>query len=161
MAADGWEVSRAANRRNGSKRQARRDPDQRNSVRPGLKLAQAHRRLESTDGASPRIRRRIRSPPEGGVLCARNGAHWSNSKIPADRKRIGYLLGDVSRQTFKEFGILLSVTVHRKTSGTTSPGAGFFELAEDLKLEWDDDDVLVATEMEKVWGHYAAGGHKK
>jgi hypothetical protein len=77
------------------------------------------------------------------------------------QQKSGCELGGVSRRTFDEFGVLLSVIVHRNTSGTTSPGAGFFELAEALELEWDDEDALVATAMEKVWEHYADGGHKK
>jgi hypothetical protein len=28
-------------------------------------------------------------------------------------------------------------------------------------VEWEDVDNLVATEMKKVWEHYAAGSHKK
>jgi len=78
-----------------------------------------------------------------------------STKVPADRSRIGGILGQISTETSDEHEILLSVLVHRKTSGITMPGPGFFELAENLEYEWEDDSKLVETETRKVLRHYA------
>ena len=79
--------------------------------------------------------------------------------IPADRKRIGVLLGEVSEQTYEESKILLTAIVHRKTaSRTTHPGPGFFNLAKSVGLKWDrrDDAGFLDREIEKVRKHYAS-----
>jgi hypothetical protein len=74
--------------------------------------------------------------------------------IPADRSYIGGVLGDISTSTARECGILLSVLVHRKTAGRTRPGPGFFELAEELGYEWQDNDRFVEAETLRVLNHY-------
>lgn len=70
--------------------------------------------------------------------------------VPADRGRIGWILGAISEATLAESGILLSVLVHRKTAGTTRPGPGFFELAKSFEYEWDNDNEFVEAETDKV-----------
>lgn len=161
MAADGWNVSRAAIDR--MARGGKLEEIQINGTRC-VRATSFQKLIDEWNEQMAQVRKFVEEYARRRkvVFYAPVMEHIGlSAKVPADRKRIGYLLGDISRQTFDEFGILLSVIVHRKTSGITSPGPGFFELAEDLKLEWDDDDVLVATEMEKVWEHYAVGGHKK
>jgi hypothetical protein len=78
--------------------------------------------------------------------------------IPADRNRIGQILGQISRKSDEENGILLTVLVHRKTAGTTKPGPGFPGLAEALGYEWDEDsyDEFVEEQTDLVLEHYAA-----
>lgn len=77
--------------------------------------------------------------------------------IPADRNRIGQILGRVSEISYERDGILLSVLVHRKTAGTTKPGPGFPGLAESLGLDWDEDDYdgFVEEQTDLVLEHYA------
>jgi hypothetical protein len=75
---------------------------------------------------------------------------------PAHRRAIGAVLGDVSRQAWREHGIVLSVIVHRKTSGPSRPSPGFMELAVELGLlDLEDEDALIKREMERVWAFYA------
>ena len=76
-------------------------------------------------------------------------------RVPADRKRIGGILGAISEKTYKEDGVLLSVLVHQKKAGTTRPGNGFFDLARDLKLHWKDDDAFVREQTDKVLTAYS------
>lgn len=85
-------------------------------------------------------------------------------RIPADRTRIGRLLGDLSRATYDKDGILLSVLVHAHRPGKTRPGPGFFALVDLLSKEHDDDpdlqydeddlDAFVAHHTDKVLRHY-------
>ena len=78
--------------------------------------------------------------------------------IPRHRLQIGVILGQVSRQTWAEHRILLSVLVHKKTAGTTRPSDSFFDLVRDVQHpEYDDDtdiDAFIDAEMQKVWEHY-------
>jgi hypothetical protein len=76
-------------------------------------------------------------------------------RIPAHRTRIGGLLGAASEKSFKEDGVLLSVLVHQKKSGITRPGKGFFELAYHLGFKWDDMDLFIGEETDKVLAAYS------
>ncbi|TXN14108.1 helix-turn-helix domain-containing protein [Methylobacterium sp. WL122] len=80
------------------------------------------------------------------------GLRW---QTPADRNTVGAILGRISEDTFKKHGVLLSVIVHRKTPGKTRPGKGFFELAEYLGYDWEDEDTFIDEETEKLWDFYA------
>ena len=80
------------------------------------------------------------------------GLRW---QTPADRTTIGAMLGQISRETAEDNGILLSVLVHKKTAGRSKPGNGFFDLAHGLGYEWDDADEFVEEEIQKVWALYA------
>ena len=80
------------------------------------------------------------------------GLRW---QTPADRQTIGAMLGQISRETVEDNGILLSVLVHKKSAGRSKPGNGFFELAAGLGYEWDDPDEFVEEEIQKVWALYA------
>jgi hypothetical protein len=75
-------------------------------------------------------------------------------KVPADRRKIGEILGEVSRQTLKEHGILLSAIVHHK--GTDRPGKGFANyFREKADPEWQgDDDAWIDYQMQRVWNFY-------
>jgi hypothetical protein len=62
-----------------------------------------------------------------------------SSTLSADRTRIGWILGAVSRQTFHDGKGLLSVIVHRK--GTKMPSEnGFFGLVDGLVADGAIDD---------------------
>ena len=80
------------------------------------------------------------------------GLRW---QTPADRNTIGAILGRISEKTSEKHGILLSVLVHRKTPGKTRPGKGFFELAEYLGYDWEDEDAFTDEETENVWSFYS------
>lgn len=82
-----------------------------------------------------------------------------STSVPADRNKIGVILGAISEETNIESGkksCLLSVIVHRKTAGTTRPGQGFFDLAHHLGYEWTDDDHFVKEQTKRVLRAYAA-----
>jgi len=72
------------------------------------------------------------------------------TSVPADRTKIGEILGRVSERSHEEMGVLLSVIVHRKSAGTTNPGPGFYGLAESLGYTWDDDAAFITKETKKV-----------
>ncbi|MGY0575923.1 hypothetical protein ACTGJ9_036900 [Bradyrhizobium sp. RDM12] len=81
--------------------------------------------------------------------------------IPADRTKVGKVLGRVSEDSYAKDGILLSVIVHRKAPGRTHPGPGFLTLAEELEIDWKDERTFVDQEVKKVFDHYAARAGKK
>lgn len=62
-----------------------------------------------------------------------------SSTLSADRTKIGWILGAVSRQTFNEGKGLLSVIVHRKGTNMPSEG-GFFGLVDSLVEDGAIDD---------------------
>ena len=75
--------------------------------------------------------------------------------VPADRTKIGAVLGAVSRRSQKERKVLLSVLVHRKTLGTTNPGPGFYGLARDLGYDCEDgDNDFVEKQTDRVMRSY-------
>ena len=79
------------------------------------------------------------------------GLSWT---VPQHRRRIGEILGEISRKSTREKGVLLSILVHGK--GTGRPGPGFFTLAlEELGYRWDNEDDFVAMETERVFAAYA------
>ena len=75
-------------------------------------------------------------------------------KIPADRTTIARMLGEVSRRSQEEDQVLLSVVVHKKTSGSTLPSEGFFPWAEELGYEWDDEYEFVEQQTDRVLNTY-------
>ncbi|MCA1436771.1 hypothetical protein I6F33_27890 [Bradyrhizobium sp. BRP20] len=81
--------------------------------------------------------------------------------VPADRTKVGKVLGRVSEISFEKDGILLSAIVHRKTAGHTVPGPGFLTLAEELGLEWDDERTFADEHVKRVFDHYAKGSRRK
>lgn len=78
-------------------------------------------------------------------------------KIGADRTRIGWILGAVSRRSYGERGILLSVIVHRKNTGMPSEN-GFFGLVDNLVEDWkdryDNRESFVKAETKRVLKAY-------
>jgi hypothetical protein len=161
MAADGWDVSRAAI--DGMVRSGKLEEVRINRTRC-VRATSLQKFFDKWDEQVAQVREfveeyaRRREVVFYAPVMEQVGLNW---RVPADRSRIGALLGAVSEQTYDEFGVLLTAIVHRDTSGQTGPGPGFFGLAKSLELEWDDDDVFVATEMEKTWKHYAVAGRKK
>lgn len=79
------------------------------------------------------------------------------SSIPADRKKIGRLLGKVSHETWEERGVLLSVLVVRK--GSDNPGPGFFNLANAIDDDYEDAKSDGDYVMSKVNDVYASYGY--
>ncbi|KWR88162.1 hypothetical protein [Cupriavidus sp. IDO] len=77
-----------------------------------------------------------------------------STRVPADRDRIGKILGEISSNTYEESEILLSVLVHKKTAGRTRPSDGFFNLARSLDISFDDPDAFVAKQTSEVLKHY-------
>lgn len=86
-----------------------------------------------------------------------------SSRSARDRNKIGYVLGYISRQTWEEHGIFLSVIVHRKGPEPTTPGPGYEGLLVSMMDEYEgfyfdpDRDLseTVAEHLEKVWNFYA------
>jgi hypothetical protein len=75
--------------------------------------------------------------------------------IPADRTKIGNILGAISRRSQDENKVMLSVLVHRKTLGTTNPGPGFFALARSLGYECaDNENEFVRKQTARVMKAY-------
>lgn len=100
------------------------------------------------------------------VKLAKNGTHKvyyepvmtevdMSPSVPADRTKIGHILGEISQKTYDEKRLLLSVLVHRKAPGTTRPGPGFFDLARHMGFEWDDDDEFVKKQTKLVLKAYS------
>ena len=79
------------------------------------------------------------------------GLDW---RVPAHRREIGGILGDLSVETYKMDDLLLSVLVHQKKAGRTMPGAGFFDLAEGLGLTWQDEHLFVEGQTDKVMAKF-------
>lgn len=79
-----------------------------------------------------------------------------SSKIPSHRTAIGKILGDITRRSWEQDGILLTVLVHHKMASYTRPGRGFFNLAAELGVPpWKDEEEMVARETQRVWDFYA------
>lgn len=81
------------------------------------------------------------------------GLSW---RVPADRTAIGGVLGAVSKETFEEDNLMLSVLVHQKKPGQTMPGAGFFDLAKILGFKWRDDRKFVQDQTDRVLAKFGA-----
>lgn len=73
---------------------------------------------------------------------------------PADRTKIGQILGTISERSYEENGILLSVLVHRKTAGITNPGPGFFNLAKGMGFKFKDKNDFVEEHTNLVMKAY-------
>ena len=82
-------------------------------------------------------------------------------QISPDRKKIGEILGDVSRMSLKEHGVLLSALVHCKPHGATRPtrptrpSKSFFSFAKEQGLDWDDDDEFVRRQTDAILAKFA------
>lgn len=95
-----------------------------------------------------------------GELMEAVGMSWQN---PPDRSKIGVLLGELSRWSYKKHGVFLSSIVHRKTPDPTSPGPGYMTLVENIAREYEnvdfdpneDESTMLQRHMEAVWDHYA------
>ena len=66
--------------------------------------------------------------------------HDVQRRAAADRSYIGPVLGAISADTYKEYGLFLTVLVHRKTAGTTKPGPGFQGLFDMVGRPWKFED---------------------
>lgn len=76
------------------------------------------------------------------------------TRSPPNRKRIGTILGDISRESYEKDGFLLSALVFNKTLGR--PSDSFYLLAEELGDQLADD--YLDKQLRKIWRHY---GRKK
>jgi len=77
--------------------------------------------------------------------------------LSADRTKIGWVLGYVSRRSWEEKKVLLSVIVHIK--GTNHPSLnGFFYLVENICPDWeseyDDRNAFIKAETKRVMKAY-------
>ena len=76
---------------------------------------------------------------------------------PADRVRIGQILGEISKQEHDAGRPMLSAVVTRK--GDERPGPGFFDLAQELGLVGAmDSETFFIRELKRVhryWGDVA------
>jgi hypothetical protein len=70
-----------------------------------------------------------------------------------DRAQIGQILGRVSEETYKDYGILLTVIVHQKNTMMPTEG-GFFGLLRHLNIDWNDNGEFVAAETARVVKQY-------
>jgi len=80
-----------------------------------------------------------------------------SSRRSADRTKIGWILGAVSRRSYEEKKVLLSVIVHLKNTSMPSLN-GFFGLVDDLVEDWEeryeDQESFVAAETKRVLKAY-------
>lgn len=98
------------------------------------------------------------------VKLARKGKHafyshvmdpiQLSTKSPPDRKTIARILGAISKKTYEDHGILLTVLIHKKTAGKTGPSEGFFSLADFLGIEYGDRDDFVRKQTHLVYDFY-------
>ncbi|MFJ6419224.1 hypothetical protein [Paeniglutamicibacter sp. NPDC091659] len=75
----------------------------------------------------------------------------------AERAAVGRLLGEISRQSHAEHGIMLSALVTHK--GSNDEGAGFYKLAADLgemptRPTADQKLQAMSIQVNKVYAHY-------
>ena len=84
-------------------------------------------------------------------------AIYRSPKVPADRSYIGRVLGAISADTYKEYGLFLTVLVHRKTAGTTKPGPGFQGLFDMVGRPWKSktEQDFIEFETDRVLAHYS------
>ena len=75
------------------------------------------------------------------------------SDVPYDRRKIGEILGRISRKSLDEYDVMLSALAVLKTTGM--PNDYFYELAEDVEYEAyfedEDDDVFWKKEIKKIY----------
>ncbi len=77
---------------------------------------------------------------------------------PADRVRIGQILGEISKQEHAAGRPMLSAVVTRK--GDERPGPGFFELAQELGLVGAmDSETFFIHELKRVHRYWANPAH--
>lgn len=90
-------------------------------------------------------------------LMEKFGMRWQS---PPDRTKIGQILGNISKATYAERGVFLSVLVHRKNGKPTNPGPGYFALLDELErtltgFHYDaKDSNLIPKHMKEVWASY-------
>ncbi len=73
---------------------------------------------------------------------------------PADRVRIGQILGEISKQEHNAGHPMLSAVVTHK--GDERPGTGFFELAQELgRVGSMDSETFFIHELKRVHGWWA------
>lgn len=77
----------------------------------------------------------------------------------SERAAVGRLLGEISRRSHAEHGIMLSALVTHRNS--TNEGAGFYKLAAELgempsKPSADQKLMAMVEQVGKVHAHYAA-----
>ena len=77
---------------------------------------------------------------------------------PADRVRIGQILGEISKQEHDAGRPMLSAVVTHK--GDERPGLGFFELAQELGLVGTmDSETFFIHELKRVHRYWANPAH--
>ena len=156
VAADAWDVSRAAI--DGMVRDGRLEGVQIGKTRY-VRASSLNALISAWNDRVTQVRESIeRHARKGEVVFYEQVMTPLGLKttVPADRKRIGAILGAISEQTYHEHGFLITAIVHRKAHGKTHPGPGFEEIARELGVRFSDGEKFLASEMAKVWTHYAA-----
>lgn len=83
------------------------------------------------------------------------GAVGRKTSTPNDRTMIGRVLGQISRETYREHGFLLSSMVVQKQTG--EPSDAFYGLAGDIDPSNDDFETwpeYLEAQLEKIAHHY-------
>lgn len=93
-----------------------------------------------------------------GALADATGLPRFDFSQESDRAAIGHLLGEISRSTHAEHGIMLSALVTHQ--GSNNEGAGFYKLAADLgemtaKPNAAQKDEAFVRLVSAVHNHYA------
>ncbi len=79
---------------------------------------------------------------------------------PNDRRTIDKILGDITRASFAESGILLGVLVHEKGSSGSIPGDVFFDLVKSLGCTYQDANKFVEQQIIKIYEHFENPANK-
>lgn len=77
--------------------------------------------------------------------------------LDRDRAAIGALLGEISRESYSDSGVMLSVLVTHR--GGTDEGAGFYRLAADLgalpaRPSQAQKDAFMSDQIKRSWDAY-------
>lgn len=83
------------------------------------------------------------------------GAVGRKTSTPNDRTVIGRILGQISRETYRQNDFLLSAMVVQKQTG--EPSDGFYDLAADIDPSTDDYNTwteYLEAQLEKIARHY-------
>lgn len=85
------------------------------------------------------------------------GAVGRKTSTPNDRLVIGRILGQISRETYREHGFLLSAMVVQKQTG--EPSDAFYDLAGDIDPSNEECETwtdYLEAQLKKIADHYAS-----
>ena len=79
---------------------------------------------------------------------------------PDDSRIIDKILGDITRASFAESGILLGVLVHEKGSSNSILGDAFFDLVKSLGYTYQHANKFVEQQTIKIYEHLESPANK-